>query len=244
RERLARIMATPEMQALVRQAAQDASHGLLAGASDEQGRALVANLVDATADALAREARERLVPAAMAALRQELARPWTPEQRAALEGALNEAMSQATRTTIRTAAAQIPTSLGPAFASTLDKADVRGAVDRTVSDATRSALVASADVLRQIRSEREGPTLIQRLTRFLVASLAAAFVLGAAAVALSVWAVNVARRAKRTEVLTQSVLDNAAKAAEGKPWSEEMLALLAREMGSKQLRELRSLLKH
>jgi len=243
RERLARIVSSPEIQGMVRQAAKDSVQGLLAGASEDQAHDLVVGLVGAITDALARDLREKLVPA----VRAELLAPMRAEDRDAMKGAVDDAVTEATRTSVRAAAEELPTSVAPAVASslvaTLGAPALQEALDRTVSDATRSALVASADVMRGMRGA-EGPTLVQRLTRLLTVSLIAAFLIGAGFLALTLWAVNLTRQARRVEALTRQLLDDAAKAAEGKPWADEMLALLAERMSVAQLRDLRSLLRH
>jgi len=228
---------------MVRQAAKDSVQGLLAGASEDQAHDLVVGLVGAITDALARDLREKLVPA----VRAELLAPMRAEDRDAMKGAVDDAVTEATRTSVRAAAEELPTSVAPAVASslvaTLGAPALQEALDRTVSDATRSALVASADVMRGMRGA-EGPTLVQRLTRLLTVSLIAAFLIGAGFLALTLWAVNLTRQARRVEALTRQLLDDAAKAAEGKPWADEMLALLAERMSVAQLRDLRSLLRH
>jgi len=243
RERLARIVSSPEIQGMVRQAAKDSVQGLLAGASEDQAHDLVVGLVGAITDALARDLREKLVPA----VRAELLAPMRAEDRDAMKGAVDDAVTEATRTSVRAAAEELPTSVAPAVASslvaTLGAPALQEALDRTVSDATRSALVASADVMRGMRGA-EGPTLVQRLTRLLTVSLIAAFLIGAGFLALTLWAVNLTRQARRVEALTRQLLDDASKAAEGKPWADEMLALLAERMSVAQLRDLRSLLRH
>ncbi|MBV9947150.1 MAG: hypothetical protein JOZ69_09905 [Myxococcales bacterium] len=209
RERLARVLATPELRAAVRQAARDAAEGALAGAAGAEGRESLADLVDELTDVLARDVREEIVPSAFAAARQELSEPLTIDQRGALVRAVRQAVSEATRASMRAAAGELPTSLGPALtaslAAALQSPELDAATYKVVSDSTRHALVASADLLREMHEEGEGPSLIRRLTRYLTLILVFTFLMGAAALALALWTAQLARRTRRAEARAAGV---------------------------------------
>jgi hypothetical protein len=63
-------------------------------------------------------------------------------------------------------------------------------------------------------------------------------------VGLLAWALRVRRRSQASEAAIRELLETAAKATEGKPWSGEMLELLARQVKASRVRELRELSKH
>jgi hypothetical protein len=203
RERIDRILATPEMHRAIRQTAASAARGTFEGAAEE---------------------------------------------RKAIFGAIDEVVAFSTRTAAQNAAAAFPETLAPVLretlVSTLTSPDVRAALDGLTAEATRTALLSSRDVIREIHEESKWPDIVTKLQRLLVGTLVAAFVLGTLASGLLAWALRVRRRSQASEAATRELLGVAAKATEGKAWSGEMLELLARQMNASRVRELQELMKH
>lgn len=171
----------------------------------------------------------------------------TPEERLAIVRDIDAAAASATRAAIRSASHEFPDTLAPAIgdsvSSALESPRLHEAISRAVADAARAALISSSEVIEKIHEEEEGPNVIQRIWRLLVGCAVGLVVLGAVGAALLAWAVVVHRKAKRLGALTRSLLDAAAGAAAGKPWSDEMVAVVARNMDEARLRELRELMR-
>jgi hypothetical protein len=148
RERIQGILATPEMQQTVRQTAASATHGVVAGVTEEQ---------------------------------KTIAR------------AIDDVVASSTRTAARNAAAAFPETLAPVarqtLVSTLTSPDVRTALDGLTAEATRTALLTSRDVFREMHEE-QWPALVSKLQWLLVGTLVAIFVLGALAGGLLAWALR------------------------------------------------------
>src|SRR4029077_15030043 len=100
------------------------------------------------------------------------------------------------------------------------------------------------DAVQQLRAPEGAPRPLERLQRFTTAAVLASFGLGVGATALLAWALAVRRRAARTGEVARSLLQTAADASREKPWSEEMLASLARQLGADRTRDLREILRH
>jgi hypothetical protein len=121
---------------------------------------------------------------------------------AELTRALSVAVRHATVEAIDAASAEMPRTLGPAIRTSLvdslNSNDVRSGVSGVVSDATRSALVSSHDIIADLRQKGEiGGALdhmVDRLEKVVIASIAGTFALG---VLLGVVGTAVALRRRR-----------------------------------------------
>jgi hypothetical protein len=117
-----------------------------------------------------------------------------------LMGAVDETAVTATRSAVRTTAAELPSTLGPAmrtaFVSSLESPDVRAALDAATAEATRTALLSSFDVIRELHEQPEGLRLVTQLQRIVIGGMVATLALGASALGVALWALSASRRAK------------------------------------------------
>jgi hypothetical protein len=209
RTRLEQILGTPEMQRAIQDTAQAAVLGILQPETGERAGALGADITHAALEALTEDIQQKIIPAAVEAMRDAIREAVTPESSEAMRHMLDTAVRQATTSAIRSASAEIPSTLAPsiraALIENLNSADLRQAVDGIAADATRSALLSSRDVILDLRG-RDGPAgpfehlvtrmerLLDRIEKMLVAVMIAAFAGVAALVGLGVWAVRRLRR--------------------------------------------------
>jgi hypothetical protein len=204
---------------------------------EEEARfqALTAGLADQFARALGLELTREVIPAA----RASLVHPLSPEQEKALSNALSEVAGDATRTSLRVAAEEVPLSIGPALRRSmvmeLRSPELRETIAQTMADVTRETLIRSRAVIREMQTEPGGPGLLQRLDRLV--NLAWAIAVGVA-VGLSVLFVralsvhlrdDAARRNAATELASRAM-----DAARGKPWAAELGDLLKEQLRATQ----------
>jgi hypothetical protein len=195
RERLEQILASPEMQGAIEETAHALVRGVLEPGADIRAQAIAAALTDTVATTIARDLRERILPATVDGIRTSLREALSPEDRRAIRGAVDAAVAQATASAIRSASAEIPRSFAPAMRAalveSLNSPELHGAVAGITADATRSALMSSRDLIIELRdrSEGSGPIvqLVERVQRMLVRTLLAAFVAGALLGGLLIW---------------------------------------------------------
>ncbi len=186
RERLEQILGTPEMQAAIRETAHGLVQGALEPGMDARAQRYTAELTDTVAEVLARDLRDRIIPATVKGMRDSLRDSLTADDRRALLSAVDGAIAQATATAIRSASAEFPRSMAPAMRSaiveSLSSPDLHAAFDALAADATRSALVSSRDVLVELhdRYEGTGPVvqLVDRIQRMLERTVVATFAAG------------------------------------------------------------------
>jgi hypothetical protein len=198
RERFEQIIASPEMQ----RAIQDTSKALVAGALEPGGGVRVQSVTDSMADILARDIRDRILPATVAGLRESLGQAFTPEDQSAALRLIDTAASRATAAAIRTAAAELPDTLAPAvrrsIVESLNAPEIHAALAGATADATRTALLSSRDVIMEMREESEGQgpiyQLVARVQGMLERVVAVAFLVGAALGSVIVWASRYVRR--------------------------------------------------
>jgi hypothetical protein len=187
RARLARIVGSPEIQQAIEETSQALVVGVLGADVGERGRAVAAALTAGIADALAEAIREKLVPAAAAGLRTTLS-AISEEDKRTLQRALAESVREATLAALRTTAHQLPGAIGPSLRSAMTESlsapDLRASVSGLASDATRSALLSSRDVLLQLHEDNDvfGAAIIDhlldRLRSLLVVAIVATFASG------------------------------------------------------------------
>jgi hypothetical protein len=202
RERIARVVATPEVQRMVRDVAASAVSGVLGGASSEveseRFARLVAQMTVVVSQAVAHLLRDEV------ASRPEDIR----DAKRAFEAVVSEAVSHATRAELRTAAEEIPQTLGPAvgksLATELESPALRKALASTVAEVMSQAVAQT-----QANTKAAGmPTLADRLGRVRELAWAFTIALGACAVALLAWGLRIRRRTKRFQAAVVRVLSS------------------------------------
>jgi len=202
RERFEKIIASPEMQGAI----QDTARALVSGAL-EPGPAgtQVETLTDSMADILARDIRDRILPATVAGMRDSLNKAFTDADRRAAFRLLDAAVAEATASAIRSASTEIPRSFVPAMRASmvdsLNAPEVHAALASVTADATRTALISSRDVITELREREQGSgpvyQLVDHVQRMLERVLVITFLVGAPPPPLGsviVWASRFVRR--------------------------------------------------
>jgi hypothetical protein len=194
RDRVAQILATPEMQQAIREIARGAVEGAIDEMSSEESQERIATLTHELATAL----------------RSEL----SAADRRTIEGAVAAIAASGTRGAVRTAANEIPTTLGPAvthaLVQELQDPALRHAVSGMVSGVTRDVLGNTRDAMQEARGRHEaegtrGP--IASIQRALTLSWLLAFGLGVIAVGGLMYGWRLKRRAKRYRLALVSALE-------------------------------------
>ncbi len=186
RARVQQILGTPEMQAAIRETARAVVLGMLEPESEASIQAAAGRLTDTVAAVLANDLHDKIIPASVDGMRSALAQSLSAEDERALARAVNSVVAQATGAAIRSASDELPRTLGPAMRTALvdglNSPELRQAVDGVISDATRSALLSSRDLIIELKEHPEGPgplvQLVDRVQRLLVAAIVATFVVG------------------------------------------------------------------
>ena len=204
RERLEQILGSPEMQAAIRETSHALVRGALEPGTDLRVQEGTAALTDTVAEVLARDLRDRILPATVEGMRESLREGLTPDDRRAVLAAVNGAIAQATATALRSASAELPRSFGPAIQAavveSLNSPELHAAVASILADAARASLVSSRDLLTDLhRSDGNGPVvqLVDRVQRMLVKTVFATFGAGALLGALFIWAMRYFRGESR-----------------------------------------------
>lgn len=205
RERIEQILGTPEMQRAIRETASAVTTGALGPDAVDHLQGVTAELTDTVADVLARDLREKIIPASVEGMQASMRDALSPQAVAAATSALRRAVAQATDAAIQSAAHDLPITLAPAIRASivesLDSPDLRASVAGIASDATRSALLSSRDVIIELREHGEEAGiidhLIDRVQRLLVATVAGTFAVGAALGALLVGLLRLRRGSGR-----------------------------------------------
>ncbi len=236
--RLAALLATPEMQDALRGLAATFARGAVSDMTSAEGSQQLAAATTVIADALFRAMEQRIategVALASSLSRAALGEAFTPANRRAMAATIASMTTTATRAAMRAAADEIPTTLGPAvrasISNELRSPDLNEAMASTARTVAREAIFGSRDALSNLQSREQGPTLQQRAMRVLTTTWVLAFLLGAIALGLLVWLQALrarTRRYLRDRAIVADLLTKTIKASEGKPWSAEMLDLVA-----------------
>jgi hypothetical protein len=192
RDRVAQILATPEMHRAIEDVAKTAVVGALDGLNDEESKERIAALTS------------ELTKAFADGIRRELSRG----DRVALEGAVASLAAAGTRGALRSAADEIPTTVAPAVRQALvtQLADpelrdaVSGMVGHTATRAVASTGEAVAEATATNKAEgRDG--ILAQLKRTVTRSLLLAVALGVCAAAVLAWGLRMRRRSKRYKEL-------------------------------------------
>jgi hypothetical protein len=194
RERVAQILASPEMQAAIRETSHALVRGALEPGTDLKLQEGTAALTDTVAELLARDLRDRILPATVQGLRDAV----TKADARAVQAVVSAAIGQATTTALRAASAELPNSFGPAVRAAvvegLNSPELHSAIAGVIADATRSTLVSSRDVIADIRdrNDRSGPIfqLVDHVQKMLERTVIATFGAGALLGALLIWAMR------------------------------------------------------
>jgi hypothetical protein len=230
RERFARVLGTPEMQRAVREVAAAAMDEALAKSSSEEANARLDEVVGRVTASLSR--------ALLEVLRGELAGAvGSPEYVAAerrIERDLSSAVAGATRSALRTAAEEIPESIGPsvraALITELQSPELRAALAVTVAEITRQALLTSRDVIIELQREAAKPgrpSMFPELGQMITLAWSATLVLAAALLVLLAWALQMRRRTKRFRAAVFGILAREGKHVIGEENLQELLHALA-----------------
>jgi hypothetical protein len=218
RERVEQILGTPEMQRAIQETSRAVVIGALEPATGDRIQGVTAEMTRTVADVLAEQLRDQLIPASIEGLRAAV-RAEAPEASKGLAAALREAVAQATKTAIDSAARELPGTLAPAvrasIVESLEAPDLRASVTGIASDATRAALLASRDVLVDLHEheEGEGPIarMIDRVQRMVLAAIVATFCVGALVGGLVVFALRFRRGPGRGPPTSASPLGRGAR---------------------------------
>jgi hypothetical protein len=205
RERLEKILGSPEMQAAIRETSHALVRGALEPGTDLRVQEGTAALTDTVAEVLARDLRDRILPATVQGMRESLRDGLTTEDRRAVLATVNGAIAQATATALRSASAEMPRSFGPAvqaaLVESLNSPELHAAVAGILADAARASLLSSRDLLVDLhqRSDGNGPVLqlFDRVQRMLERTVLATFAAGALLGALFIWAMRYFRGESR-----------------------------------------------
>ncbi len=230
RERFARILATPEMQRAVREVAAAAMDEALAKSSSEEANARLDEVVGRVTAAFSR--------ALLEVLRGELAGAIGSPEYVALERRierdLSSAVAGATRSALRTAADELPETIGPsvrkALVTELQSPELRTALAVTVAEITRQALLTSRDVIIEMQREaaKAGrPSMFDALGQMVTLAWSAILVLAAALLILLAWALQMRRRTKRFRGAVLDILAREGKQVVGEENLQELLHALA-----------------
>jgi hypothetical protein len=208
RERVARVLATPEMRRAIQEVTAAAMDGALAKSSSEQ--------VDARLDEIVGRLTAAFSRALLEVLRGELGGIGSPEYVAAehrIEQDLSNAVAGATRSALRTAADEIPETVGPsvrkALVNELQSPELRAALAVTVAEISRQAIGSSRDVIIEMQREaaKAGrPSVFDQLGQMVTLAWGATLVLGAALLALLAWVLQTRRRTKRFRAAMLGIL--------------------------------------
>jgi len=208
RQRLEQILGSPEMQSAIRETSHALVRGAVESGTEVQVQEVTAALTDTVAEVLARDLRERILPATVQGMRESLRDAVTKDDQQAVLAVVNRAIEQATGSALRSASAEIPRSIGPAMrvavVDSLNSPELRAAVSGITADATRSALLSSRDLILELRersegAERSGPVvqLVDHVQRMLERTVLATFGAGALLGALFIWALRYFRGESR-----------------------------------------------
>jgi hypothetical protein len=196
RQRIARILATPEVKSAIADAMKVAVAAIFEGATTESSEGRVAELTRVVTDALAEDLEHHVVPAALAGAQRSI-------DAHALEGSVAAIVAVATNAALREAAKDIPTTLAPAaresLARELRSPDLRQALATIVGDATREFLVATRGAVTQVReaNEETGSGLVVNGRRVLALSWLVAVGLGVLSLSLAAAALRMWRQNRR-----------------------------------------------
>jgi hypothetical protein len=198
RERVEQILGSPEMQAAIRETSRALVRGALESGTDPGVPEAAAQLTDTIAEALARNLRDTIVPATIQGMHESVRDALTTDDAKALQAVFSGAVGRATTTALRSVAAEIPNSLGPAVRGAvvegLNSPELHTAIAGVIADATRSTLLASRDVIVDLRGRNEGSgpllQLVDHVQKMLERTVVATFGLGALLGALFIWAMR------------------------------------------------------
>ncbi len=210
--RIERIVGSPEMQRAIQETARAAVEGALqtghagSGSLEQTVSDSTARITDALAETLAADVRDKIVPAAAEGMRAELRAGLSDEDSRAMQRTIELAVARATSASLRSAADEFPRSVAPvmraAIVESLEAPEFHRAVASIISDATRSALLSSRDIIEEIREEGgRGPfaQVFDRIERMLLLAVAATFFIGLGLGGLVVFGVRERRWRKAVE---------------------------------------------
>jgi hypothetical protein len=231
RERIARVMGTPEMQQVIRQIAASATAGALDEAATGRESDRLARVGGTVTKAISR--------ALVQVITEEVVTE--PNYRVAwqkFEDGVSHTTTLATKAALRAAAEEIPHTLGPAIgnslATELESPELRTALSTAVADSTKAALSGVRQQIIEIREPKKPgkppPTLMQRLGNALMEAWLIAFLLGAGVIALIAWAIHGRQRANRYHTALLGLVSKQ-NGAEGEGTAEDRVRTLVEALG-------------
>ena len=201
RERFEQILGSPEMQGAIQETARALVHGAVGRGTfdadtEDRVQAVAATLTDTVAQVLARDIRDRILPATVEGMRASLREAISPADKREVLGAVDALVAEATTTALRSAALELPRSLAPAMRAaiveSLNAPELHSALSGVTADAIRSALVSSRELIIQLHEQSEGTgpvaQLVNRVQRMLERTVVATFAIGVLLGGLLMWA--------------------------------------------------------
>jgi hypothetical protein len=198
RERVEQILGSPEMQRAINETSKAFVQGAFEPGAESNAQIFAQRLTDSVAEALTRDIRDQIIPAAIYAARDAARDAMTPEAKRDLQRVIDTTVREATVAAVQAGSAEMERSLAPALrgaiVGSLNSPEMRAAVAGVVSDATRAALLSSRDVILELHEHDEyvGPVerIVSRIERLVVLGIVATFVIGSALGALIVHALR------------------------------------------------------
>ncbi len=219
RQRVATILATPEMQQAMRELGSAVGDGAMADLSDDAARARVEEFAKSITEVVARTMTTEVLSTA---------------NRRALQDTVRGLVATATDQAAHTLASEVTSTLAPALqtaiADGLRSPDVNDALGTTTRTLSREAVIGTRSAMAEMQKQDNGVSIKGRIMRALARTWIVAFLLGALSLALLLALLVLRSRAaryKRERETVAALLRRTIKAAEGKPWAEEMLELLS-----------------
>ncbi|WP_146652599.1 hypothetical protein [Labilithrix luteola] len=168
RERLAKVIATPEVQQAIRELANAAIPGVLDGVTDEESKARIEAFTKDIVSVIARVVMATIRPAVHEAMSEAL----SSEVRTTLDELVRNVAASAAHSAMRAAADDFPTTISPAMRTALAEGlaspEVRTAAAGTAHDLARSAVLGSREAVMEIQDAQTGRGPVQRVALFLV----------------------------------------------------------------------------
>lgn len=205
RERLARVIATPEVQQAVRELASATIPGVLDGLIDEESKARLEAFTKDLVTVIARVVMATVRPAVHEAMSEAL----SSEVRATLDELVRNVAASAAHSAMRAAADDFPSTISPAMrtalAEGLSSREVRNAAMGTAHDLAHSAVLGSREAVMEIQDAQTGRGPVQRIAFFLVKAGWAILLFSVLFVALVAFGMlSLRRRATQAEAASEA----------------------------------------
>lgn len=257
------LLRSPEVHAATRAFAAEIADGALDTLTSEQRMAriesmssrLVATITRAALTGVADGLRRDLGPAMAVVMREAIATSMREALSAGYQRDLERVATGLTRATVdaatRGVAEGIARDFGPAMRATLLDPQTVASIGDASRVLARGAVLGSNDAMAQIQAaqERGGRTsVLGRLTSLTEKGVKVVELVAAAAVAASIllalWVLRLILRGRRIQAESEQhaasavMFAEALRAAEGKPWADELTALLRERLKRESIGEM------